>query len=183
VAISGFSNIYVDDIEADRLSEPLQPTFGDGREAVDAQSGMIARLEVWENFLIGYSQDMGTFVFDFSDKNAPKPILPYAEDEQEGGEFGSLFLLPSQSGGMQALVPRYDMDEDIFAINPLLSEPRALDTNIPKSARNNRFLVMRDAEDQAYAFDLQTAERVNLPQNMQKAKTQDVLSWMRTNRN
>ncbi len=183
VGIRAFGKIYCYDVENQQLLEPLTPKFQAERFAEDAQSGMIQRLEVWEDFLVGYSQDKGAFVLNFKDKANPEAVMPFSEVSLTETDFASLFLLPSSGGGMQAILPKYDPNTGEFAINPLLETPTELETNIPKSARNNRFLVIKTKGDAAtsLAVDLQNFTRVDLPADQQNKKTQEILSWMRAN--
>lgn len=183
VGIRAFGKIYCYDVENQKLLKPLTPKFQSERFAEDAQSGMIQRLEVWEDFLVGYSQDKGAFVFNFKDKNNPEAVMPFSEVALTETDFASLFLLPSSGGGMQAILPKYDPYTSEFAINPLLDTPTELETNIPKSARNNRFLVIKTKGEAStpLAVDMQNFTRVNLPADQQDKKTQEILSWMRGN--
>ncbi len=183
VGIRGFGKIYCYDVENHKLLEPLTPKFQSERFAEDAQSGMIQRLEVWEDYLVGYSQDKGTFVFNFKDKNNPQAVMPFGELALTETDFASLFLLPSSNGGMQAILPKYDPNTSEFSINPLLSTPTELETNIPQSARNNRFLVIKAKTNgqEALAIDMQNFQSVDLPADVKDKKTQEILTWMKGN--
>jgi hypothetical protein len=182
VGIRGFGNIFCYDVESRSLLAPLEPKFKNERYGVDAQSGMIKRLEVWEDYLIGYAQDYGTFAFDLGNKAQPEPVLPFAEFESEE-RFYSLFLLPLDNGNFQAIMPDYDIEADQFAVNPMLTQPAALSTNVSAAARNNRYLVLRQTSEgnAAVAFDLLRRQRIELPDNVKTQRTQDVLSWIRSN--
>jgi hypothetical protein len=182
LAIKGFSTIYIYDLAARRLLPQLEPQFRKARYGVDAQSGMIHRLEVWENYLVGYAQDYGSFAFDLSQHEAPKAALPFAEYEQEE-KFYSLFIFPS-GVGHQAVMPEYDWEAGEFSINPAFEQPLPLNLDATQSARNNRFLVLRqtDAERTPQAFDLLKRERVELPTDVAAQQTQGILDWLRRNR-
>ncbi|MCB0547277.1 MAG: hypothetical protein KDD19_06775 [Phaeodactylibacter sp.] len=182
VAIHGFKLIYIYDVENRSLLPQLQPQYLSERSGVDAQSGMIQRLEVWEKYLVGYARDYGSFAFDLSNKQKPSPVLPFAEFEVETQVFHSLFLLESQSG-YQAIMPSYDYEGDKFSVNPAFEKPLALNTDVPKSARNNRFLVLRqaNAEKTALAFDLKARKTVALPANIASQQTQNILNWLKQN--
>lgn len=183
IGLRGADVIYCYDINKKQLLAPLSPSFLTERVTDDAQSGMIQRLEVWESYLIGYAQDMGTFVFDFSDKAAPKPLLPYSEFKTQMGDYHSLFLVPSAGDALQGIVPQYDYDEDEFKINPLFDKGKSLNTNLPKSARNNRFLVLREKGDagNAVGIDMQSCKEVNLPADIAPKKVQEILDWLKGN--
>lgn len=181
LAIRGFGTIYLYDLANQRLLPVLEPKFLRERYGVDAQSGMIQRLEVWENYLIGYAQDKGTFAFDLSDKQAPKAILPFGEYESEE-TFYPIFLLAS-GDGYQAILPEYDREADQFSVNPAFASPLQLNLDVPKSARNNRFLVLRqtDAAKTPQAFDLLKRKAVALPANVASQPTQAILTWLKQN--
>ena len=150
------------------------------RSGVDAQSGMIQRLEVWEKYLVGYARDYGSFVFDLSDKQNPKPVVAFAEYEVQTQVFHSLFLLESQSG-YQAIIPSFNYETDEFSINPAFAAPTALNTDVPKNARNNRFLVLRRANEEktALAFDLKNRKAVPLPADIATQQTKNILDWLK----
>lgn len=183
VGVRGADVIYCYDVLNRQLLAPLSPDFLTERITDDAQSGMIQRLEVWEDYLIGYAQDMGTFVFDLSDKDSPKALLPYAEFKTQTGDFHSMFMVPSSGSGLQAIVPQYDYDADEFKVNPLFQAGKALNTNVPKSAKNNRFIVLREQGEggKAVGIDLLNCKEVALPDDTAQKKVQEVLSWMRAN--
>lgn len=183
IGIRGADVIYCYDVLNKELLAPLAPSFLTARITDDAQSGMIQRLEVWENYLIGYAQDMGTFVFDLTDKASPQVRLPYAEFKTEMGEFNSLFMVPSTEDGFQAIIPAYDYDADEFKVNPLFTSGKELNTNIPKSARNNRFLVLRESGEggKAIGIDLLERKEVALPADIAEQPVQQVLTWLRSN--
>ena len=183
IGLRGADVIYCYDINKKELLSPLSPTFLTERVMDDAQSGMIQRLEVWENYLIGYAQDMGTFVFDLSDKAAPKSLLPYSEFKTQTGDFHSLFMVPSAGDALQGIIPQYDYDADEFKINPLFDQGKSLNTNLPKSAKNNRFLVLREKGDagKAVGIDMQSCKEVELPADIAPKKVQEVLDWLRGN--
>jgi hypothetical protein len=181
IAIRGFSTVYIYDAVGRKLLPNLKPTFANERYGVDAQSGMILRLELWEKYLVGFSRDYGSFAFDLSNQQKPKSVIPYAEFKIEDEKYNSLFLLNSASGGVQAIVPAYNIEKDEFMINPLLPEPSALKTETSRSARNNRYIVIRDSDNAAIAVDMQTRTRIDLPAEVASQPTQKVLQWIRSN--
>lgn len=65
-------------------------------------------------------------------------------------------------------------------INPLLPEPSALKTETSRSARNNRYIVIRDSNDAAIAVDMQSRSRIDLPAEVASQPTQKVLQWIRS---
>jgi len=155
IAIKGKLAVHCVDLAENALLPPLVPEFPDERIAVDAQSGQIVRLEVWENFLIGYARDYGAFVFDMQDLQRPRPVLPYAEYAAGDARFASLFLLPSASGVYQALVPVYRASGDHFDINPVFAEPEALlGPSRSASMRRGRKVALRKADGSTVELDL-----------------------------
>lgn len=182
-AVRGFKTIYLYDAENRRWLPELKPQFASARSGADAQSGMIQRLELWEDYLIGYAQDFGAFAFNLADKAKPAPVLALAEYKPASGIAQSLFLLPVQ-GAFQAISPNYDGNSGTFSVNPMLDTPVALKTDIQKSATNNRYIVLRENSqaNTAYAFDLAKNERVALPAEVAAQPTQEVLAWIRANR-
>lgn len=179
VAIKGFSTIYCYDVANKKLLSELTPVFLSEREAADAQSGMIKHLEVWEDYLLGYALDFGSFAFDLRDRQNPKSILPFAEYQTPQESFTPMFLFPSENELSQLVMPTYNVETDEFSINPILDSPLALSTNIPKSARNNRYLVLRSSSGDPIAVDLLNQARVELPSDIATKNTQEILKWMR----
>ncbi|MEL7220506.1 MAG: hypothetical protein AAGJ93_04255 [Bacteroidota bacterium] len=180
VGIRGFYDAYVCDLNQDNKLTKCSPSFYTEREYEDAQSGMIQRLEVWEDYLLGYAQDCGTFAFDLSDPNQAVAVLPFAEwRDPDIGRYHSLFLLPTNDG-VQGIMPYFDAEEDSFMLYPLFDEPQQLSTNVPKSARNNQFLVLRNSNtNQPFAINLGTRDLMDPPTDVSAQGTQEILDWMR----
>lgn len=185
IAIRGFEKIYIFDIANNKIVGPLVPKFLNQRYAEDAQSGMITRLEVWENYLIGHATSMGAFVFDLSNPTNPSPVMPAAEYEVEKGQiYNPLFLLKSmdKNDGHQALLPLYNADTGDFKINALFDKPKKIETNISKTFRNNRYLVLKellDTESQPIAIDMAERKMLDLPADVAKMKDTDIIAWMK----
>lgn len=183
VGIRGYQAIYVYDLARRRLLPRLEPQYRTRRYGADAQSGQIRHLEVWEDHLIGYAEDFGSFAFDLSDPDNPEAVLPFAEYRRPDDQWSSLFLLPSVDR-YQALIPRFDAGSGQYDINPLLPEPEAINTMVTTSARNNRYLILRLSEPAttAIAVDLQEARRIDLPAEVAGKKTQEILEWVKNRR-
>ncbi len=182
-AVRGFNTIYLYDAESRKWLPEFKPKFPSGRSGADAQSGMIQRLEVWEDYLIGYSQDFGAFVFDLGNKTQPAPVLPFAEVKASPVDFRSVFMLPVEDGVFQAIAPSYDASNGAFSANPLFTSPMALRVEAQKGALNNRYLVLRqnDAGTTAVAIDVSKRQRIELPADVAAKPTQEVLAWIREN--
>lgn len=179
IGILGYYDVYICDLDQDNKLTKLSPEYFDERLFDDPQSGMIVRLEVWEDYLLGYAQDVGAFAFDLSDKSAPKAVIPFAEwQNNETAAYHSLFLLPTEDG-QQAIMPSFDAEQDNFMLHPIFDSPQNVSTNIPKNVRNNQFLVLRDAKDsnKAFAIDLNQREQLDLPDDVAGLKTQEILDW------
>lgn len=180
VAVRGSTSIYVYDLANRRLLPKLTPKYQIKRDAMDAQSGMIQHLEMWENFLVGYAQDFGAFVFDMRDKQNIQAVLPFGEYKIADGNFGTLFMLASANNLEQGIMPTYDLNSGAFSVNPIMNQPTAMDRSVTKNAKNNRYIVLRDANNQAIAVDLQARKKVELPADIAAKPTQEVLQWVKT---
>ncbi|MFK7932591.1 MAG: hypothetical protein AB8G22_03720 [Saprospiraceae bacterium] len=183
VGITAFNSVYLYDTEAQQLLPPVQPNYLSKRNLDDANSGMIQHLELWEDYMVGYAQDGGSFVIDVSDKTKPTPTPAFAEYRMEDGSFSSLFLLPSLGEEQQVIVPKYDYEEGVFAVNPLFEQPVNLNTQISKGAQNNRFIILRenDVTKPAVVIDLVNREQVKLPADISKQNAKKILEWVRGN--
>lgn len=181
VVVRGFSGLYCFDPATRSLSNVVTPRYKDERYGEDAQSGAIRSVSAWDDYLIGFAKDFGTFSFDLEDKKAPKAVIPFAEHQGPDGTYHSLFMLAAEGEEMQVLIPFFDAASKSLDANPLLDNTMAISQNVAKNARDNRFLVLRAKDDAqtALAFDLEKNEQIELPANMAAAKTQDILKWVR----
>jgi hypothetical protein len=184
VAIKAYGAVYCYDVENQKLMDALIPDFLNERIAVDASSGKIKHLEVWENYLVGYAEDIGAFVFDLTDTADPKNLLPAAEFDLSGGEgedFASLFFLKSQNGEntYQAIAPNYDYDNFQFQVNPLFKTPKNVNVAIPKKDRGNRFIVLKMKDKNVFAVDMEAQKNVDLPNQIKNKTTQEILTWLK----
>lgn len=181
VGIRGARTIYIYDVVNQRLLPPLEPQYLSKRLSEDAQSGNILRLEVWENFLIGFAEDEGTFAFDLNNAEAPEAILPIAEFKNTETEYTPLFAFPSSDDMVQLALPAYSRETDEYSINPLYATPQDINTTLAANVRNNRFIVLRknDSNRSAIAIDLLHRELLALPADVTTQSTQQVLQWAR----
>lgn len=181
LGIQAYYDIYVCDLDNNNKINKLSPEYFTERLFDDPQSGMIRRIEVWEDYLLGYAQDVGAFVFDLSDKENPKAMLPFAEwQNSDDAQYHSLFLLPTKDG-YQGIMPNYNFNEGKFILNPIFETAQNISLNVPKNVRNNEHLVLRSADDQnqIYAIDLGKRELVKLPSEIVNQKTQAILKWIK----
>ncbi len=186
VAIRGFDKIYILDLQSKQLSEPLKPEYLNERYAEDAQSGLIQRLEIWENYLLGYATDMGAFVFDLSAPLSAKAILPTAEYEiQKGAEYNSLFFLKSGNNQKmyQAIQPKFDLNNGDFSITPMFDEPLEVQININPSFRNNQFIIFKELlgndESRPIGIDMKATRSIDIPANIASKKDTEIIEWMK----
>ncbi|GAB4256411.1 MAG: hypothetical protein Kow0027_23500 [Saprospiraceae bacterium] len=187
LAIQGFSQFYLLHLNDLKLVGPLKPAYLNERYAEDAQSGRINKLEVWEDYLIGHAEDLGTFVYSLKHEG-PKPTLPIAEYSADGGfEYHSLFMLHSgdEPEKYQLLAPEYNPTAGSLVINPLLESPTRLDGRLNSAFRDNRYLVIK-AFDEAgnqtpVAVDMLLQKRIPLPDEVARQSDTDIINWMRSN--
>lgn len=180
VAIRGTTQFYLYDLAKRELTGPIEPEFKGERYGVDAQSGIIQQLEMWESYLIGYVQDYGSFVFTLNNGAAPTPVFPEAEYQDGVEAYHQAFLLPSDQG-TQVLLPSYDRKDRVFQINPAFKQPIPLKAGAMLHAQNNRFLLVREDNDneRAIVIDLKNREQAELPSDIQWKSDEDVLDWMK----
>ncbi len=180
VAIKGFQNIICYDIAAQKVLPPLQPSFGDV-DAVDAQSGRILHLELWEDYLIGYAQDFGVFGYDMKNPQRAQMLKAYAS-YPIGDYPQAMFLLQSEGDAMQAIMPSYDFDKHLFKINPLLEKPSKIDLAKSSPSKNKRFVVLIGKENNNRTLiDLKTRQLKTIPTNIQKMSIEKILDWATKN--
>lgn len=186
IAIRGFDKFYILDLAGMKLSETLVPKFLNQRYVEDAQSGAIKRLELWENYLIGFAASMGPFVYDLSTPGKPTPVMPLAEFPiVKGEEYNSLFLLKSndEQDGYQALAPEFDYDTENFKLNVLFNTPLKFNPVINKSFKNNRFLILKEetsaTTSRPHAIDMKQRKTIELPADVAAKKDTDILAWLK----
>ncbi len=187
IAVRGFDKIYVLDLAEKKLSEPLEPVFLNERFAEDAQSGLIQRLEIWENYLVGYAADKGAFVFDMANPMDAKAVLPAAEyGISEGTGYHSMFFLKSigEESVYQAIQPKFDPNTGEFSINPLFEKPLNIQTNINPSFRNNRYLVLKERlggqKSRPIGIDMKAMKKIEIPADIASRKATDIIAWMKS---
>jgi hypothetical protein len=147
VGIRGFDKFCLYDAEANQLSMPFAPKYLNERTAAgDAETGRVLRLEVWEDYLIGFAQGNGAFVYDLKNPLEPKPILPIAEYKQKDESYSSLFLLPSEKKNetYQAIFPRYDEETGTFGIVSLFERPQPLLPRGLGATANNKMVALQE---------------------------------------
>lgn len=179
IAIKGIDHFYCLDLHSKKLLPPLRPIFRTPRLAVDAQSNQIQRLEVWENFIIGYAKDQGVFLFQINTSKVPSAILPLTEYKVNDNLYHSLFLLAS-TDKVQAIIPTYNWEEDRFEINPLFKQPIALRKEELSTNQNSPYLVLREANsNRGIAIDLKARKMIDLPTAIQQKQNKEIEVYLR----
>lgn len=180
LAVHGAERIYLYDMNTDALSGPFEPQFASERYGVDAQSGHIKQLEIWEDYLIGYVQDYGAFVFKLQTDGSAKPVLPLAEHESETQVFHQLFALTSTGGGQQLILPSYERLGNTFKVNPVFEYPLPLKMDDMRTAQDQRFVLLHTQRPRqnAVVLDLLEHKRRALPGDISRAESDDIVDWM-----
>lgn len=177
LGIKGFSRIYCYDLAQLQLLPGVEPTFLKPRDAVDAQSGLIRKLEVWENYLMGYAQDYGPFAFRLREGRAPEPVLPEAEYLENGGRYHALFILSSSGKREQVIVAFYDRQAGQLRVEPLFGAPQPLPGRQLMLTPGQQFaLLLYDSE--RTAVDLATARVVSLPSQLEGASSEAIMEYL-----
>ncbi len=182
VAIKAAKTVYCFDLTTKKMLPLLTPAFKTNRVVADPSSGTIIRLELWEDYLVGYAQDKGAFVFDLNGDKTPQPILPFAEFQLGETNFNSLFLLPSESDKYQAILPSFDWEEEVFSINPIFKVPLEIQTTVQKSALDNPYIVLREKENnKALLVDMRAMKNKVIPEAFSTKTTKEILTWAKAN--
>ncbi len=183
VGILGTGQFYVYDLDNNLLSPALKPQFRGQRYLDDAQSGNILQMETIGRYVVGYSEDIGPFVYNLTIPTSPKQEQPLAEYKVSERDFSSLFVLKAEDDKQYAIVPEYNAENRSFALNTLTESPTAVNTQLTKSARTSRYVVLRMKNEQktAIAVDMQTKKRIELPEAVAGKNTQEVMTWVNAN--
>lgn len=156
LGIRGYDKICLYDAMNDTLSAPLTPAWAEARNTYDADSGRILRLEVWEDFLVGYAAGKGTFIFNIQNPSTAEAVLPVAEYKTTNDDYSSLFLLESkgEKTTYQAVLPYYDYTSGTFEINSLFREP--LNIQNKSVSQKGNTVVLRDTgkNGKEYTIDM-----------------------------
>jgi len=170
---------YIYHLQDERVYGPYRPQFKNERMLMDAQSGQIRRMELWEHVMIGHAMDQGCFVFDLSEPAEADPILPWAE-YQNGEQFTSLFMIPNGQR-YQAILPTYNPGQGRFSLQPVFDRPRRLRLGEADSKDNDRYLVLNTEENEGRRFlaiDLQQGQQVDLPADLSAPNEQAVRHYL-----
>jgi len=181
LCMQGTEFIFCYDVLAKKILPKMKPKFYNKRIALDAQSGQPAGLSIWDRYLIGFSLDQGASVFDLSNKEKPKAILPAAEFYSENDEsYHSLFLLENNKGKIQALIPRLNDDQDGMIANPLFSTPQDINTKVSKNVKDNRFIILSSMDGKSKtAIDMENREVIKLPKEVASKNAKTILEWVK----
>lgn len=186
IAIRGYDKFYIFNLENLKLTNALSPKFQNKRFVEDAQSGSIKRLELWENYLIGFAASMGPFVYDLSNPETPSAVMPQAEFPiVKGEQYNTMFLLRSTDGDKeyQALLPDYDYDKENFKLNILFEKPMKFQPVINKSFKDNRFILLKEQVEGGnpipHAVDMKERKIIELPAELTGKKDGEILTWLK----
>lgn len=181
VGILGSGMFYVYDMDNNKLSPQLKPQFKGERYYDDAQSGRILQMKTLGRYVIGYAEDIGTFVYNLTIPATPKQEKPTAEFMVSENDFSALFVLKADAEKEYAILPVYDANTRDFSLNMLTDSSSAINEQITKSAQDNRYIVLRKADEKrsAIAIDMQTKKRIELPEDVAVKNTQEVLAWVK----
>lgn len=180
IAMKSFDKIFCYDIKGQKLLPELSPKFYKPIDAQDAQSGMIKHLELWEDYMIGYALDFGTFVFDLRNKSNAAPIAPYSDYANAAtGGYHSLFALDSADGNTQFLFPRYDRAKQQFILNPIFNKPIDLDASKSIMTKDKRYAILRRKNNNVAAvIDLKMQETVKMPPSLVQSAQSEIIKWL-----
>ena len=162
VGIRGFDKFCLYDAETNELSMPFAPKYLNERLAAgDAETGRVLRLEVWEDYLVGFAQGNGAFVYDLKNPLEPKPILPIAEYQQKDESYSSLFLLPSEKNNetYQAIFPRFDEETGTFGIVSLFERPQPLLPRGLGASKNSKMVALQENSEGKKRYIVDMAEQ------------------------
>lgn len=156
VGIRGYKDLFVVDLDQQQVGQSLTPAFLQDRLA-DAESGQILHLEVWEDYLVGTTQDWGAFVFRL-DSNKVTAIMPMAEVETPAGDFRSLFLIEDGTGTYQAILPAMAEDSGDFSVNALFDKPLPIDPEATVFADGSQYVRLKNKAEGLIGINLYTGE-------------------------
>ena len=181
VGILGTGQFYVYDLDNNLISPALKPQFKGQRYLDDAQSGNILQMETIGRYVVGYSEDIGPFVYNLTIPKSPKQEQPIAEYKVSERDFSSLFLLKAEEGKQYAILPEYNAENRSFALNTLTEEATPMSSQLTKSGKDTRYVVLRTTgtKPTAVAVDMQTKKRIALPAAIATKNTQEVLAWVK----
>ncbi len=181
LCMQGMEFVFCYDLPGRKMLKRLSPKYLNKRMTQDAQSGAPAGLTTWNQYLIGYALDLGAWVFDLSDKDNVRPIMPQAEYFSNDDEtYHSLFLLPDDKGNIQAFLPSLNQDQTGMTTNPLFEEAKPLNTSINARVRNNRYIVLNTKEgSEKTAIDMEKMQAVGIPEDVAKKNVNAILEWLK----
>lgn len=158
IGIRGYRKIFVADLDRQELSDGITPQFPGDPLVADPQSGQILRLEVWEDYLVGYAQDYGPFAYRLGG-GGPRSLAPAATYAPEtGGPPQALFLIENPAGTFQAILPQLDFNSGDFTINPIFPAPRALDPTATIHENGSPYARLRTESGELIGINLGSGE-------------------------
>ena len=184
VGIRGKYRVFVYDMLAAKLLPELEPRYPESVMEESRQAGTVEKLEVWEDYLLGFEAVRGAFAFDLSTPSEPRPMLPLASFQSPEEGWRSLFLLPS-GPEYQAMVPFYDPATQRLDLNLVFSEPQPIFLNQSRPSPDGRFVVLRVsdvAQARAVVVDLEGGKRIALPDVYARGNDDQLFEYLRSRR-
>ena len=182
IAIKGLKTVLCYDLMKKTILGPVYPQYKNEREYADAQTGNIQRLEIWEDYIMGYATDLGAFAFLMEDDNIIRPYLPVIEYSGDGLAEGALFLIPTTDDKVQAIIPGMeDQPPYGFSIETLFEQPIELKGTPQKILSTYVILGKTSAGDQVLV-DLKRKKRVDLPESLKRGTVEQIEKWIKENR-
>jgi hypothetical protein len=188
LAVRGTDRYFLVDLPTRTLQGPFFPAPPAGWAPEDAADGRLCRLEVWEQYLVGWMAGAGTFVADLATGKIPTYVSPIATYQTtRNAPPTTLFLLPSalDTGLYHAVLTGFDPETGSPTLSVLFDQARSLVPNLPAGARNNRFLLLRTGAGHGQvpvAVDMASGQAVNIPDSLANLPTQALLRWLKNSR-
>ncbi len=170
--IRGDRTVVGFDIDRREALPPVTPDFGKLDRVIGPDFGRIVHLEALEQFLIGYAQEAGSFIYRIEEGKLDQ-LQPLATGPVRGEEAPRrLFVLDHRQDGTSYLcVPTYDMEEGSF--RPDMIFPAAVNLRAGASRQlNKNFARVQLADGTLYLVDLRNGRLLDTPAGMQSANDQ-----------
>lgn len=179
VCTQGYDFVFCYDVKERSMLPKMEPKYLTPREGQDAQSGGPKGLVMQGDYLFGYATDFGSYAFNMKDKNNPSALLPVAAYKAPQAE---LYFIQTATNTYQGIIPVYNFDNNTLSLNTLFDQPKQIDPKISRNLRNNRYLIFNEKVGEKItriAIDMQGKKLVDLPKEIAKKKTQDILEWLK----
>ncbi len=175
--IRGDRTVIGFDIDKRAALPPVTPDFGKLGRATGPDFGRIVHLEALEQFLIGYAQEAGSFIYRIENGKLDQ-LQPLATGPALGEEAPlRLFILDHRQDGTSYLcVPTYDMNEGSFRPDMLFPSAVNLRPGAAKQLGKN-FAKVQLSDGTLYLIDLRNGRLLDTPAGMQSADDKSLLDY------